>query len=65
MKTKSLIALAFLAGISAGAATNAVIAQAKAGDSAWAEAANDPAFRKAVVEVINSCIVQNSIIYCE
>jgi hypothetical protein len=65
MKVKSLIAIAFAAGITLGAVGNTLIAPANAGDVVWSDVAKDPAFRQAVAEVINACIVQNSIIYCE
>ena len=41
-----------------------VISPAVADDEKWKDIASDPGFRAAVIEVINSCIVDNSIIYC-
>ena len=65
MKTKSLIALAFFTGMTLGAATIAVVQPANASQPVWQDVAKDPAFRNAVIEVVSSCIIQNSIIYCE
>ena len=31
----------------------------------WEKLAQDPAFRAAVIAVINSCLVDNGVIYCD
>jgi hypothetical protein len=59
-----LIATVFAAGIAAGGATATLISPARADTINWQEIAKEPGFRVAVVEIINSCIVENSIIYC-
>ena len=58
------ISLAFTAGIIAGSKTAMTISPAQAGTFNWAKISEEPGFRAAVVEVINSCIVDNGIIYC-
>ncbi len=54
----------FAAGMLAGALLVQTIAPAQADTVKWENIAEDPGFRTAVIEVINSCIVENSIIYC-
>lgn len=62
---KTLAALAlFGAGVFTGTALQALIPQAHADEIAWSDVVRDPEFRAAVIEVVNSCIVENSIIYC-
>ncbi len=57
-------ALFFAAGLLAGAALQHFTPVAQADPVDWQEIAEQPAFRAAVIEVINSCIVENSIIFC-
>ena len=54
----------FAAGIILGAALALGIPSAKADKVEWETLAANPEFRRAVVEVVNSCLVDNSIIYC-
>ena len=58
------VAMGFTAGVIAGSTTASLISPARADPVDWETTAKEPAFRAAVVEVINSCIVENSIIYC-
>lgn len=66
MKSRNLLisTVIFLAGLAAGSAVTPLIQHAQAGEIDWTSAAQDPEFRNAVIEVINSCIVDNAIIYC-
>ena len=66
MKTRKLvIALAlFSAGFLAGSAGVDLVSPARADAVKWQDVAEEPGFRAAVVEVINSCLVENGIIYC-
>ncbi len=62
---KQLIHLAiFSTGLLIGAGLTTLVEPAHADAVNWADIADDPGFRAAVVEVINSCIVDNAIIYC-
>ena len=54
----------FACGLLAGILLDAAIAPATAGEMKWEEIAKDPGFRAAVIEVIDACIVDNGIIYC-
>ncbi len=63
--SKPLIHLTiFSAGLLIGAALTTLVEPAHADAVNWADIAEDPGFRAAVVDVINSCIVDNAIIYC-
>lgn len=66
MKIRSLLAPAviFTIGLASGLAFNYLAAPAQADEVEWETLASDPQFRRAVIEVINSCLVDNSIIYC-
>ena len=66
MKTRKFaIALAlFSAGFLAGSVGVGLVSPARADVVKWQDIAKDPGFRSAVVEVINSCLVENGIIYC-
>lgn len=62
---KYFIALAiFGAGFAAGQLGVELVSPAQADAVKWQDIAEDPGFRAAVVEVINSCLVDNGIIYC-
>ena len=54
----------FLAGVLAGSILSQSIKPARADAVNWEIISREPGFREAVVDVINSCIVDNSIIYC-
>ena len=54
----------FCFGLVAGLALDSSVAPATAADMKWSEIAKDPGFRAAVIEVIDACIVDNGIIYC-
>lgn len=62
---KTLIALAlFSSGALVGSQFAPLVTPAQADEVKWAEVAQNPSFRAAVIEVINSCIVDNGIIFC-
>ena len=51
-------------GFIAGLASDKLIESAQAGEPDWQKISQQPEFRRAVAEVVASCIVDNSIIYC-
>ncbi len=57
-------ALIFAAGLLVGLGIDLLVPEAQASEINWQQVAQDPEFRAAVVEVINACIVENSIIFC-
>ncbi|MDJ0879880.1 MAG: hypothetical protein QNI86_14775 [Halieaceae bacterium] len=57
-------ALIFAAGLLAGLGIDRLVPEAQASEVNWQQVAQDPEFRAAVVEVINACIVENGIIFC-
>ena len=62
---KAFLALAlFTGGALFGGLYGPVISPAQAGDTNWATVADDPEFRAAVIKVIDSCLVDNAMIYC-
>jgi hypothetical protein len=54
----------FALGLLAGLALDAAVAPAEASKLDWEAIAKEPPFRAAVIEVIDACIVDNGIIYC-
>jgi hypothetical protein len=54
----------FSSGLLIGSQLAVLVAPAEAGQMQWAEVADDPEFRAAVIKVIDSCIVENAIIFC-
>lgn len=56
--------LVFTAGLLAGAALQHLAPAARADAVDWQQISQQPEFRAAVIEVINSCIVDNGIIFC-
>ena len=56
--------LIFAAGLLIGAALQQLVPAAQADALNWQKISQQPEFRAAVVEVINSCIVDNGIIFC-
>jgi hypothetical protein len=65
MKSRTLtLAAAFLAGTLIGVSALPLRTSAQAAATDWEEVAKDPAFRAAVIEVLNGCIVDAGIIYC-
>jgi hypothetical protein len=56
--------MVFVAGLLVGAIITELVPKAQAAAVDWNAAAQDPAFRAAVIEVINECIVDNGIIFC-
>jgi len=59
-----LLPMVFAAGLLDDAIVTELVPQARAAAVDWKSAAQDPAFRAAVIEVINECIVDNGIIFC-
>lgn len=65
MKQKLLIGGGiFAAGLLAGLVLPAIAAPADVGDFNWQKISQQPEFRAAVIDVVNSCIADNGIIYC-
>lgn len=65
MKSRTLaLAAAFLAGTLIGASLLPLRSSATESATNWQEVAKDPTFRAAVIEVLNGCIVDAGIIYC-
>lgn len=66
MKTRKLLftLAVFAIGLLVGGQIAPLVNRAQAGDMNWSAVADDPAFRAAVIKVIDSCLVDNSIIYC-
>ena len=65
LMTGAIVALAiFSSGLLVGARAISPIAPARADEMKWSEVADDPEFRAAVIKVIDSCIVENAVIYC-
>ncbi len=62
--SRFVIPAVFALGLGAGLGLSLVIPDARADKVEWETLAQNPEFRRAVVEVINSCLVDNSIIYC-
>lgn len=54
----------FAAGLLAGSLLQQLVPEARAEAVNWQETVQDPAFRAAVIDVINACIVDNGIIFC-
>lgn len=54
----------FLAGVAVGSVVAPQVAPARADSIDWNKVAEDPAFRAAVIKVVDSCLVENGFIYC-
>ena len=54
----------FASGLLVGSQVAPLVAPAHAGEVNWSEVADDPGFRAAVIKVIDSCLVENAMIYC-
>ena len=54
----------FASGLLVGSQVAPLVAPAYAGEMNWSEVADDPGFRTAVIKVIDSCLVENAMIYC-
>ena len=67
MKTKQILSalVIFLAGVWLGGAVAPSLSHAQSGEIDWSTVVNEPGFRAAVIDVINACLVDNGIIYCE
>ena len=63
-RTRAIALALFLSGAAVGSLVAPAIAPARADAIDWKAVAKDPAFRAAVVEVIDSCLVENGFIYC-
>ncbi len=63
--SKRIIAsLIFSAGLVVGLGIQQLVPEAQADTVDWRDVAQEPEFRDAVIEVINGCIVDNGIIFC-
>lgn len=64
-RLKRFLPIAFFsAGLLTGSLLQQLVPEAQAGTVNWQETVQDPAFRAAVIDVINACIVDNGIIFC-